>query len=442
MKAARANADELAQEQRDVAGETDAEAFQDSQESVAQQAEALAERLAELEAELSAADREMAADSARAAGDRTREALGKMAEAQSGAESGEPGEVGEAERQAAEEAAEALEQAAGALGSAQREMSGEQGEAAVQSLARARSETLTLAEEEGLLLEATSGEDTAEPTSWRAQQAAVRQGLENMIERLSEAGNEAAMLDQRTGAAAGEAAERMDQLLDRLAGDGARRLPSRAEVEGIQESLNSLARHLLASEEAARAAGQESAGQDAADQMNQLAQQQQAVTQETSAMLMPGPRPSGEERRREEIVRRQEEVAEELGQMDDPESELLGRPEELAEEAAELARELELQGPTQETLERQRQLFRRMLDAGRSLEDEDLDPNERESSEATAPPGAPPPIDPALLRGRRFPVPTEALLRELPLFYRSMIFEYFDRLNRLPPAGGDLRREP
>jgi len=444
MKSAQANADELAREQREVAGEEDAGAFREGQDSLVEEAEALAERLAELEAELAAADREAAADSARVAGERTQEALGKMADAQGGAEppSGEPGEVGEAERQAAEEAAEALEQAAGALGSAQREMSGEQGEAAVESLARARGEALALAEEEGRLSEATRGENAADPASWRARQGAVRQGLENLVERLSEAGNEAAMLDQRTGAAAGEAAERMDQLLDRLAGDGARRLPSRAEVEGIQESLNSLARHLLASEEAARAAGEQSAGQDAADQMNQLAQQQQAVTQETSSLLMPGPRPSGEERRREEIARRQEEVAEELGELEDPEGDLLGRPEEMAEEAAELARQLELEGPTQETLERQRQLFRRMLDAGRSLEDEDLDPNERESREATAPPGIPPPIDPELLRGRRYPAPSEALLRELPLFYRSLIFEYFDRLNRVPPAGAGAGREP
>ncbi|MCZ0933817.1 MAG: hypothetical protein OXJ54_01415 [Gemmatimonadetes bacterium] len=444
MKSAQANADELAREQREVAGEEDAEAFREGQDSLVEQAEALAERLAELEEELAAADREAAADSARAAGERTQEALGKMADAQSGAESpsGEPGEVGETERQAAEEAAEALEQAAGALGSAQREMSGEQGEAAVESLARARGEALALAEEEGRLSEATRGENTVDPASWRARQGAVRQGLENLVERLSEAGNEAAMLDQRTGAAAGEAAERMDQLLDRLAADGARRLPSRAEVEGIQESLNSLARHLLASEEAARAAGEQSAGQDAADQMNQLAQQQQAVTQETSSLLMPGPRPSGEERRREEIARRQEDVAEELGEVEDPEGDLLGRPEEMAEEAAELAQQLELEGPTQETLERQRQLFRRMLDAGRSLEDEDLDPNERESREATAPPGIPPPIDPELLRGRRYPAPSEVLLRELPLFYRSLIFEYFDRLNRVPPADAPDRREP
>ena len=445
MKSAQANADDLARDQREVAQETDAEAFQQQQEALAEQAEALAERLEELEQELAEAERETAADSVRTAGERTEEALASMAEAQSrAAEAGEEGrgEVGEAQRQAADEAAQALEQAAGALGSSEQEMSGEQGEAAVTSLARARSEALSLAEEEGRLSEATRGEDTADPESWRARQGAVRQGLENLIEQLSKAGNEAAMLDQRTGAAAGEATELMDALLERLAEDGARRLPARAEAEAIQESLNELARHLLASEEAARAAQQQSAGQDAAEQMNQLAQQQQAVTQQTSSLLVPGPRPAGEERRREEVARRQEEIAEELGQLEDPEGDLLGRPEELAEEAAELSRELELQGPTQETLERQRQLFRRMLDAGRSLEDEDLDPNQRESREATADSQAPPPIDPDLLRGRRFPLPGEALLRELPLFYRSLIFEYFDRLNRVPPPSDGTRRDP
>ena len=448
MQSAQANADELAEAQRDLAQETDAASFQEEQQSLAERTEQLAERLAELEENLAAADRQTAADSAAAAGERTEEALDNMAAAQSEAAQseaaqGEQGEVSQGQKSAAEQAAEALEQAASALGSAQQDMNGESGEAAAQTLGRARSEALALAEEEGRLADATRGEDTAEPEAWRAEQGAVRQGLENLLERLSDAGNEAAMLDQRTGAAAGQAAEQMDRLLQRLAEDGARRLPSRAEAESIQESLNELTQHLMASEQAAQAAQQQSAGQDAAQQMSQLAQQQQAVTQETSSLLMPGPKPAGQERRQEEIARRQEEIAEELGQLEDPEDDLLGRPEELAAEAAELARDLELQGPTQETLERQRQLFQRMLDAGRSLEDEDLDPEQRESEAATAGPRAPPEIDPDLIRGRRFPLPSEALLRDLPIFYRAMIFEYFDRLNRSGTGvAGAARRDP
>lgn len=433
MKATQASADDLAEAQRNLADETDAELFQAEQAELAERAENLIDRLEALQEELSDSGREMAADSAAVAEHRTQEAVEKMDQAQgdfSEVESSDMGEVSQGQQSAAEEAAEALESAASALGSAQQGMSGETNESAVQSLAHARTEALALAGEEGRLVDATRGADTADPTDWRAEQGAVRQGLENLLQRLSDSGNQAAMLDQETGAAAGSAVKQMDQLLDRLSEDGGRRLPSRSEAEDIQDSLNELAQRLLVSEQAAQSSMEESAGQEAAEQMAQLAQQQQMVTQQTSSMLVPGPKPLGQEQIQEQLVRRQEEIASELGEVEDQESDLLGRPEELALEAAELARRLELQGPTQETLERQRQLFRRMLDAGRSLEDEDLDPNRRESEAATAASREPPPIDPALIRERQFPLPLEALLHDLPAFYRPLIFNYFDRLNR------------
>ncbi|MDX1393755.1 MAG: hypothetical protein R3195_05170 [Gemmatimonadota bacterium] len=433
MKSAQANAEDLADAQRDLAEseEVTAEEFASEQERLAQQAEELAGALDELERRLEESGQQAAADSAAAAGERTDQAMNAMQEA---GEAGQQGDQAPSEqsREAASEAAEAMEQAADALGAAQQNMEQAGRENAAESLGRARAEALSLAEEEGRLAEATRGEETGDPEDWRAGQNAVRQGLENMLDRLSESGNEAAMLDQRTGAMAGDAIARMDEMLERLAEDGARRLPSRAEVEGIQESLNQLAVQLLASEQAARAAQQQTQGQEAAEQMASLAQQQQAITQETSSLLMPGPKPSGRERT-EEVTSQQQQIADRLRDLEDPEGELLGRPEELAVEAEELARQLADSGPSQETLERQRRLFQRMLDAGRSLEDEDLDPNRRESTTASDIAAEMPEIDPEALRGRRFPLPSEALLRDLPIFYRPLVFDYFDRLNR--PAG-------
>lgn len=439
LESARANAEDLAEAQRELAGEEGAESAEwtAEQERLAERAEQLAEALDELEERLETGGQPQAADSARAAGERTAEAMERMHEAAAAGESSAGGETPpEQSRDAASEAADAMEQAAGALGSAQQNMEQTGRDAAAQSLGRARAEALSLADEEGRLAAATRGETVQEPEAWRARQAAVRQGLENLLDRLSESGSEAAMLDQETGAAAGETAERMDRLLERLAEDGARRLPARAEVEGIQESLNRLAMRLLASEQAARAAQQRSQGQEAMEQMASLAQQQQAITQETSSLLVPGPKPAGEERS-QEVSARQQEIADRLRELDDPEGDMLGRPEEMAREAGELARELAQNGPTQEALERQRRLFRRMLDAGRSLEDEDLDPNRRESTTGVAAPRDAPEIDPELLRGRRFPLPSEALIRELPIVYRSLIFDYFDRLNRRPPESDE-----
>ncbi|MDH3734420.1 MAG: hypothetical protein OEU54_12850, partial [Gemmatimonadota bacterium] len=441
MKSAQANAEDLAQEQRELAeSASETDDFVDQQEELAQDAEQLAEALDELQQRLEESGQQAAADSAATAGERTRSAMESMEEASNAGQQAGEQQAGEQSSESASEAADAMEQAAEALGAAQQNMEESGREAAAESLGRARAEALSLADEEGRLADATRGDEAQDPETWRSRQNAVRQGLENMLDRLSEAGNEAAMLDQQTGAMAGEAIERMDQLLERLAEDGARRLPSRAEAEGIQESLNRLAMQLLAGEQAARSAQEQTQGQEAAEQMASLAQQQQAITQETSSLLMPGPKPSGEERT-QEAARQQQEIAEQLSDIEDPEGDLLGRPEELAREAEELARQMADSGPTQETLERQRRLFRRMLDAGRSLEDEDMDPNRRESTTGTAVERAAPDIDPELLRGRRFPLPPEELLRDLPIFYRPLIFEYFDRLNR-PRGETRPNREP
>ncbi len=442
LEAAAAKTENLAAEQRALAGENDAdrERWRADQEALAERAEALARGLDSLESRLGDGGRAEASDSAGVAGERTEEAAARMREASSG-RTGEAGgaEEGERARSAASAAAEAMQQASEALEAARQGLSREGREGAAETLGRARSEALSLAQEEARLAASTRADESIDPETWRARQGAVRQGLGNLVERLARAGNEAAMLDRETGAAAGEAAARMDRLLERLAEDGARRLPSRAETEGVQDALNVLAARLLAGEQAARAGQQQAAGQPAAEQMASLAEQQQGVTQETGSLLMPGPRPGGEETLREEIARQQQEIADGLRDLDDPEGELLARPEELAREADALARQLAESGPSQETLERQRRLFRRMLDAGRTLEDDDIDEKRRESVTGRAVPREIPLPDPDLPGGRRFPLPAEAALRDLPLFYRALILDYFDRLNRpspSAPAGG------
>jgi chromosome segregation ATPase len=167
--------------------------------------------------------------------------------------------------------------------------------------------------------------------------------------------------------------------------------------------------------------------------MAALARQQQALTQQTSTLLMPGLVGRAREERARIAAEEQARIAEELRELNEAREPLLARPEELAREAEEIARKLSSTAADAETLERQRRLFRRMLDAGRSLEQEDLDPTRRESRTAEQPPHEIPEIDSRLLDGPRFPHPSEALIRRLPAYYRALIFDYFDRLNALRP---------
>jgi len=140
----------------------------------------------------------------------------------------------------------------------------------------------------------------------------------------------------------------------------------------------------------------------------------------------------------EDVAGRQEEVAEELGEMSEEgteEGDPLGDLSAFAEEARRLAEALQQGRLDPEVLRRQEQLFHRLLDAGRTLE-RDEESEERESEE----PGD---FDRegvnALTAGDidalRFELPGAAALRALPPAQRALVLRYFERLNRMTTAG-------
>jgi hypothetical protein len=148
------------------------------------------------------------------------------------------------------------------------------------------------------------------------------------------------------------------------------------------------------------------------------------------------------------MAREQAAIAERLRQMAEQPAgtEPLGRPEQMAAEAEEIARQLAAGNLDRETVARQERLFRRLLDAGRSLEKNDEDPRKRESESATDGERRDvDDLDPALLTGPRFPHPNQQTLSSYPPGYRALIFDYFDRLNEAaaemaPAADGTTGR--
>ena len=105
---------------------------------------------------------------------------------------------------------------------------------------------------------------------------------------------------------------------------------------------------------------------------------------------------------------------------------------ELSEEAKDLAKRLEGGRIDRQVVERQERLFRRMLDAGRTLQGREEDERkERQSTTATDDSIRLPPALRAKLRGddERLRVPTWEELQQLSPEERRLVVDYFRRLS-------------
>jgi Zn-dependent oligopeptidase len=169
--------------------------------------------------------------------------------------------------------------------------------------------------------------------------------------------------------------------------------------------------------------------------LQQLAQQQSGLNGQLQGLL-PGSqsRPAGEgldaaEREQaRQLARAQRDVARQLEEAAgaDPS----GRAQELAREARAIAQALDQGAVDPAQAARQERLLRRMLDAGRSLEQDQQDESQRRESRTarTAERFAPG----ATVEGtaaQRFAVPTWEELRGLSAEDRRLVIEYFRRLN-------------
>jgi hypothetical protein len=104
---------------------------------------------------------------------------------------------------------------------------------------------------------------------------------------------------------------------------------------------------------------------------------------------------------------------------------------EMSDEAKELAKRLEAGRLDRQVVERQERLFRRMLDAGRTLQGREEDQQkERQSTTATDDSVHLPPALRARLTGEddRLRVPTWEDLQELSPEERRLVVDYFRRL--------------
>jgi hypothetical protein len=442
------DAEELAQRERALADSMarDAEQTSEASERMAREAEQLQERIEEIaerlrkeQAEAGPSRLEEAAKNA----EQSAEAMERAAQSAAEAQRAQAQRGGEQQRQAggqqqrqagqqqradaAREGAERMEQAAQQLAEARQQQVEEWKEELTSELDRSIQELVQLSREQTSLAE--QARQGAQAEQMRAQQGAVQQGTEKIGERLQQEAGKSAHVSPQSQGAMGEARRKVQAATEQVA-QSARGSSAAESMEEAARALNQAAASLVRDRERAANAQSASGMQEMLQRMQELAQQQGQLNAQTSSILpMPGSQASEQARM---LAARQRQLARQLEQAG--ESDESGRADQLAREMRQIAEALQ-QGRLDATVvDRQQRLFRRLLDAGLSLQKEEREEQgERESTTASGTEQFAPTGESRGREATRFREPDWNELRGLTAEERRAVLEYFKRLNAERP---------
>lgn len=446
FRATREDAEELARQERALASALeDAGKADDARKRAAQQkelegrTEELGQHMEQLQQRLDQLDEPDASEAVKQAQSKAAEAQTTMARAGEHAQ-------GQRSRQASEqaqEAAEKLEDAAKQLDDAQKKMTEQGTDTAQKALSQAADDALALARRQVRLRDQMGTASEEGLDEMRGDEEALLQGTRNLAQNLME-GTQGAIAGSRDfSEQIGRAMQSLQGALDAMQ---ARRDPASvlvASADRATAALNQLALLALAgSEQMSQQQGQSGQGsQDTQQQVQQLAQQQGELVNKTGQLT---PMQLGEQALKEQLKKLAEEqqrLADELSdaaEKPDAEDRTLGDLDALAKEASALAQQMAQGRLTPDMMKRQERLFHRLLDAGRSLENDDEISDERESKTAGAfQHNVVEPLSADQLGALRYGLPDAAQLQRLPPAVRQLVIQYFERLNRGGGGAGD-----
>ena len=301
------------------------------------------------------------------------------------------------------------------------------------ALDRALSETAALAERQQQVAEALRRGEAGAAT--RAQQASVEEGTDAVARQIREAAGKHALVSPQLDAALGYAKRQMAAARGQL--EEADPNPSEAAgpAEEAVDALNATALALARSRNRVAGAQSGTGFAEAVEQLARLARDQQGLNAQAGGLLpMMGASGDAVAQQLRALAARQRALAEQLERVQAGGASSAAGP--LAQEAKELARQLEAGRLDRATIERQQRLYHRLLDAGRTLSNDEPDENkERVSRAATG--------DsihlPAVLKlgatgaGPRLRYPTWEALQGLSPEQRRLVLEYFRRINAPQP---------
>jgi hypothetical protein len=413
------------------------------QAALAERADSLTSAMQQLAQQLARTGEPEAAAQTEEAAEQSGEAQQAMQQAAQQANAGSSQQAA----QSGEQGAERMAQAAQSLERTREQMTESWRREAREAMQQATEEALSLSQRQNALAQQManqqqagqqSDQQNASSAQMRGEQAALQQGLEQMGRNLSEAGQRSALVSREVGSSLSRALSNMKDALDAMQTnrDGGPRLPV-AEATRAAEALNQLALSLLENQDRMQGSQAGTGFQQLMEELADLAKQQGGVNSRTNSLLPLDLGTHALAEQMQQLGRQQAEIGRRLGGLNRGGAEESdGRLSDMAEEAEQLARELAGGRMNPELLQRQQELFHRLLDAGRTLERDEYS-EERVASRPTLP------TDPRRERmdlrelegARRYPLPTDEELRRLPPSYRRLILEYFDRLNSAAPEG-------
>jgi hypothetical protein len=415
---------ELAQEQREWNGQiptADSARAAQAERELAARADSLGAALDRLAAAMDDSTRRERLD---AAGNQAQQAGGQMNQAASASQKGQ--------RPQAQQKGKQAEQSLQPLGDQlQQEREGLQQEwkqEVVAAIDQALAETSRLAERQlAIQDQLKNGGDQA--GRLRAEQGAIEEGVQRLLDHMRQTAGKNAMVSPEIGNALGGAQRQMQLTREAISNASPNAREGAEQAGGAVDALNSAAYQLLRARGEVQGAQSGTGLAEALERMAELAKQQGGLGRQGAGLLpMAGTGAIREQLR--QLGARQQALADELQKLKGGGN--LPGAGEMADEANDLAKRLEGGRLDRQVVERQERLFRRMLDAGRTLQGREEDQQkERQSTAATDDSVHLPPALRARLTGDddRLRVPTWEELQQLSPEERRLVVDYFRRLS-------------
>ena len=337
----------------------------------------------------------------------------------------------------ARQAADAMDKAAQQLAQARdAQVDAWKGELSDQ-LDKSINETMQLARQQADLEKKMRQQGAQGAPGMQGEQSALQQGVQQAAERLEKAGRESSLLSQRSQKAMGEAQRRVSQATQAMQQSGQPGGSEQAQnaMKDATEALNQALSSLVRDRERVNGAQSASGFTEMMEQLKQLAQQQGQLNSQMQGLnLMPGGAKGDQAQQQARVLAKQQrEVARTLTDVSDADQ--TGRTDALAKEAQQLAQQMERGGLDPNVAARQQALYRRLLDAGRFLEQDERDDQGPREAKAASGNGAAGRVDgpQSGKAGSRYAPPTWNDLRGLGPDERRLVIEYFRRLNGSTP---------